>query len=534
MTEMPFAYNVPFFSILLLLMVAMITPFFRKRGKVAFGINMAAVLFCGSMNLALLLVLIEKNTSFTFMMGHFPAPFGNELRAGPFEALLGFVFCFVMALSVLGGARNIFEDVKSKKQYLYFIMLDLLLCSLLALAYTNDMFNAYVFIEINTLVSCAIVMSKDSGKTIVATTRYMIMSCIASGLFLFALSILYGITGQLLMEPLKEAIANLVVTGEFNVPLMAVVGMMALSLAVKSALYPFHTWLPDAHGSATASSSAILSGLVLKGYIVLLIKIIYRVFTPEVMSMTHIGDVIFVLGVLGMIMGSVNALRERHLKKLAAYSSVAQIGYIFMGIGLNSTLGMIAATLHIISHALTKPMIFLSATGLSNVSGHSYEFNNLRGAAHKNKLAGVAFTIGGLSMIGIPLFAGFVSKLFFSMAAFDADWFRLPIVLIALAISTALNAVYYLGAIINIWRLPVTEHGHGHEESTAETHEIETEQENNIITEHYHDEDHSTDNYKNSFGFKLAMGIFIAANFGFGIFFDPIVNVINSGLSLLG
>ena len=162
----------------------MLTPFIRKWGKAACTFNLAAVIFTGAINAALLVNLVSNDASFTYMMGHFPAPFGNELKAGPYEALIATVFCFVMALSIIGGLRNVFEDVKPKKQYLYFIMLDLLLCSLLALTYTNDMFTAYVFIEINTIASCAIVMAKDSGKTIVATTRYMIMSAIGSGLFL--------------------------------------------------------------------------------------------------------------------------------------------------------------------------------------------------------------------------------------------------------------------------------------------------------------------------------------------------------------
>lgn len=551
---MPFIYNVPFISILLLLIIAMLTPFIRKWGKVACTFNLAAVIFTGAINAALLVNLVSNDASFTYMMGHFHAPFGNELKAGPYEALIATVFCFVMALSIIGGLRNVFEDVKPKKQYLYFIMLDLLLCSLLALTYTNDMFTAYVFIEINTIASCAIVMAKDSGKTIVATTRYMIMSAIGSGLFLLGISMIYGFTGHLLMEPLGESIRALWATGQYTIPLVTSIGLVAVAIAIKAALYPFHSWLPSAHASATSTSSSILSGLVLKGYIVLLIKSVYRVFTPEVMQETHMADVLLVLGVLGMMMGSINALRERHLKRMAAYSSVAQIGYIFMGIGINSELGIIAATLHIISHALTKPMLFLSATGLANVSGHSYDFKKLKGAAHKNKLAGIAFTIGGLSMIGIPLFAGFVSKLYFSVGAIESDWFRLPVVLIALAISTALNAVYYLGAVINIWRLPEDHHEghHGYSEevpyiSTPVKHAdltgytldakyehevVETKTAEELALEE-EEHAHHNENYKNSAGFVIAMVIFIASNFGFGIFYEPIVRIIRMGIELL-
>ena len=136
------------------------------------------------------------------MMGHWPAPWGNEIRGGPLEALMATMFCIVMGFSVLGGLGNIFEDVPKKKQYLYFLMMNLLLCSMIALIYTNDMFTAYVFIEINTLAACAIVMAKEGGETIVATIRYLIMSLLGSGLFLMGIALLYNITGHLLMESL--------------------------------------------------------------------------------------------------------------------------------------------------------------------------------------------------------------------------------------------------------------------------------------------------------------------------------------------
>ena len=300
----------------------------------------------------------------TYMMGHFPAPFGNEIRFGPLEAIMAISFCLVMGMSILGGLKDIYHDIRPGKQNLYFLMINLLLCSLLALIYTNDMFTAYVFIEINTLVACAIVMSKDSGETIVATIRYLIMSLLGSGLFLMGLSMLYGITGHLLMVPLQDSIKELVASGQYAIPLTVVVGLMALGIAIKSALYPFHSWLPGAHGSATTSSSAILSGLVLKGYIILLIKMVYRVFTPEIMAELQITNVLLVFGVVGMIMGSVKALKERHIKRMIAYSSVAQIGYIFMGIGLGSTVGIVASCFHILAHAFTKPMLFCSAGGL--------------------------------------------------------------------------------------------------------------------------------------------------------------------------
>ncbi len=579
MHEMPFIYNFPFFSILLTLIGGMSMPIFRN-GRVAQKINMGIIIAVGVMNFILFCNLVATGEHFTYMMGHFPAPWGNEIRGGPFEALMATIFAFVMGFSILGGVFNIYEDVPKKKQYLYFLMMNLLLSSMIALIYTNDMFTAYVFIEINTLAACAIVMSKDSGDTIVATIRYLIMSLLGSGLFLMGIAMLYNITGHLLMESLQPVILQMAESEQYYLPLTVVFAVTTLGLCVKSALYPFHSWLPNAHGSATSSSSAILSGLVLKGYIILLMKMMYRVYTPELLAKLHITDAIFVLGILGMILGSVNALRERHIKRMTAYSSVAQIGYIFMGIGLNSEVGMMAASFHILSHAITKPMLFLAAGGLANVSGHSYEFKDLKGAAHRNKIAGVAFVIGALSMIGIPLFAGFPSKLFFSTAAIHSDYFRLPIVLIALAISTALNALYYLPVCINIWRTKEEAHGHGHGHDEHYGHGAHEESHEHggaahvaasIHESHVHgagarsisagvrtaalhggteaavhgdadsvSEGHDALDAHSSHGktgitpaFVFSMVIFIAANFGFGIFYGPIMEAIKTGLELL-
>lgn len=536
-----FIYNFPFFCIILTMVGGVAMPFIRN-GWIAQKINMGIIAAVGGMNVAVLCqLMVDGGKTVTYMMGHFPAPFGNEIRFGPMEAIMALCFCLVMGMSILGGLKDIYHDVRKGKQNLYFLMINLLLCSLLALIYTNDMFTGYVFIEINTIAACAIVMSKDSGETIVATIRYLIMSLLGSGLFLMGISMLYGITGHLLMVPLKDSIGDLVTSGQYAIPLTVIIGLISLGVAIKSALYPFHSWLPGAHGSATTSSSAILSGLVLKGYIILLIKVIYRVVTPEVMAELQITNVLLVFGVVGMIMGSVRALKERHIKRMIAYSSVAQIGYIFMGIGLGSTVGIMAACFHILSHAFTKPMLFCSAGALVDASGHNYDFKKLRGSALKNPLAGIAFTVGGLSMIGIPLMAGFPSKLYFSTGAIQGDWFRLGVVLTALAISTVLNALYYLPAIINMWtpkKSQEASHGHDHGDAHGahdahggDAHGHAEELANVEDHEDEHEEVHEKPRITVSF--VVSMVIFLASNFALGIFYQPLMNIIEQGISVL-
>ena len=331
----------------------------------------------------------------------------------------------------------------------------LLLCSLLALIYTNDLFTAYVFVEINTISACGLIMIRQTGRTIEAAIRYMIMSLLGSGLLLLGICHLYAVTGQLLMSNIKEQVQLLAAGHQYHITLMVALGLMSVGLAIKSALYPFHAWLPDAYGYATLSSSAILSSLVSKGYIFLLIKIFYRVVGFGLVMESKVVHVLFVFGMIGMIMGSVNAIRTDNVKRMIAYSSVAQIGYIYMGLGLATEAGTVASIYHVLSHAATKSLLFVAAAGLTDASGGEGHFKDITGAAYRNRLAGVAFTAGSLSMVGMPMFSGFISKLFFAQAAVGHTHKMLP-TFIALAISTVLNALYFMKTVIRIYT-PVPE-----------------------------------------------------------------------------
>ena len=178
--------------------------------------------------------------SYTYMMGHFPAPWGNEIRAGLLEAGMALFFCVIMLLSMIGGSKKLIEDVDESKQSLYYILVDLLLSSLLALVYTNDLFTAYVFVEINTISACGLIMIRQNGRTIEAAVRYMIMSLLGSGLFLVGICMLYDLTGHLLMSNIQEAVAQIVANGTYTVPLLVTIAFMSVGLAIKSALFPFH------------------------------------------------------------------------------------------------------------------------------------------------------------------------------------------------------------------------------------------------------------------------------------------------------
>ena len=180
---MSLVQNVPFFSIMLSMFSGIVSSVLPE--KWARRLNMAMILTVGLMSGWLLLFMARSDIgSYTYMMGHFPAPWGNELRVGVLEAGMALFFCIIMLLSLLGGRKKLKGEVEYSKHNVYYILCNLLLSSLLALIYTNDLFTAYVFVEINTIAAAGLIMIRQNGRCIEATVRYMIMSLLGSGLLL--------------------------------------------------------------------------------------------------------------------------------------------------------------------------------------------------------------------------------------------------------------------------------------------------------------------------------------------------------------
>ena len=502
----PLVENFPFFCIFLAILAGVVSAVIPK-GRAAYVLTLCVSGTISVLSALLLDYVFRNNISFTYTMGRFVAPYGNAIKCGPLQALLAMVFSLVVAMSLAGGKRDLFHDVLPEKQRFYFTMVNLLQAALLSLIYTNDVFTGYVFIEISTITACALVMAKDTGTNLIATIRYLFMSLLGSSLFLVGLTFLNSITGYLLMPSIAEEIQKLTAEGNYHIPLVVAIGLIMAGLGIKSAMFPFHLWLPDAHGGATTASSAILSGLVLKGYIVLMMTLMIRVFTMDLMVDMGVTNLILLFGLMGMIFGSLGAMREYHVKRMLAYSSVAQIGYIFMGLGLGTTAGVVASCFHILVHACCKPLLFCCAGRLSAVSGHHRSLKNLRGSAYRDVGAGIGFTVGALSMIGIPLFGGFVSKLYFANASLPTN--RTALILLTIALSTVLNALYYVPALLAIWLKPPAE------------------DEAAVLA------DTTPELLAFDRPFTTAATVLTLAIFVLGIFYHPITDVIEAGVRLI-
>lgn len=445
---MEFFINFPFFTIVISLICAAVSSVLSHKAarRLCLFANIAVI----AMSACTLVYTLVTDSSYTYRMGHFDAPFGNMIRFGPLETFLAVFLCSVLLLSLYGGMKHIYDDNDEHKLNYYFALINLLRAAILALLYTDDVFTAFVFIEICTLSSTGILIIRQVGRTTVAAVRYLIFNLLGSGLFLIGIIILYDITGHLLIPNIASSVAALAESGEYAIPLLMSAALVTLGLAIKSGLFPFCYWMPDTYAYATTASSSIISGIVSKIYIFTSIKMLYRVFGANYVSGSHITDILFVFGLAGIIIGSLHAIKEKNLNRMIAFSSAAQIGYIYVAIGLGSEAGIVAAIFHMLNHAISKPLLFTAADGLIDSVGNRKDFDSLRGSAHNHKLAGLGFTVGSMSMVGIPIFTGFVSKLLISEAATDVPG-KMLVTLVVLSVSTVLNAVYFLHTVVTIY-----------------------------------------------------------------------------------
>lgn len=449
---MLFIVNFPLFTIVLSLFSGALC--FMLPGKAARRYTMCYEAFLTVLCLWIL-QYTYLNGAFTYVMGEFPAPWGNEIRAGVLEATTALIFMIIMLTAVFCGYRFIEKDLDLSKENLYYALLNLMTAALLSMIWTNDLFTGYVFLEILTLTSCGLLIVREIGRTTLAAIRYMILNLLGSGLFLLGVVLLYDLSGHLLMVPIQKVIRELAADPNTLPVLTISTAILTIGLSIKSGLFPFHFWMPDTYGWATPTSAAIMSSLVSKAYIFLLIKIYWRVIGIDIVERMPIRNILLVLGIAGMVIGSVQALHADNINRMAAFSSAANIGYIFMGIGIGGVAGYTAAIFHIFAHAVTKAMLFLTTPRLAEVSGDSLLFKELQGSGLRDRDAGVFFTISAFSMIGIPIFAGFAAKLQFGLAAVEdgAGW-RLILVFLALAVSSMLNALYFVRTIIRIYSRP--------------------------------------------------------------------------------
>ena len=390
------------------------------------------------------LVFSGGGTTIVYSMGGWPAPWGIELVAGSAAVLILLMIAIVVMPIALFSANNLSHEVGASNRTVWFYTLYLLLTGALAgMAVTNDLFNVFVLVEVATLSCCGMVAARNHSRAAEAALTYLILMSLGSALLLGGIGLVYIITGHLNMGYASQELSR--IWQDYPRVIWLAASFLLVGLGVKSALFPLHVWLPDAHSYAPSPASAVLSGLAVKGYLLCLMKILYNVFGGSLIQQLAVDKIITVLGMLGIIVGSVFALAQDELKRRLAFSTVAQLGYAFMGMGLVNTRALTGSLFYVLGHAVSKAALFLAAGAIITTSGKE-RISELAGIGRKMPVTMAVFTIASLSLVGIPLFAGFVGKWNLLLGSLDAgNWLAAAVVIAGSVLCGA-----YLFPIIRI------------------------------------------------------------------------------------
>ncbi|MDZ4180841.1 MAG: proton-conducting transporter membrane subunit [Coriobacteriia bacterium] len=365
----------------------------------------------------MLILRVAAEGPFSYLPGGWEPPYGIELRFDEFSASVG-IICLIGWLAVLYSLHYTewLRAIPKQRIPLYYALLLLNLGGMIGFVVTGDLFNMFVFLEIISLSAYALVAISGEHIAEMAAFKYLLMGAISSLFVLFAVGILFGITGSLNMA---DVTSRLSLPGS-NAPPALALGMLAVGLMVKAALFPLHIWLPDAHAIAPSPVSAVLSGLVVKIGVLGMIRIYQIYYGSGVFDLSVLNHVLVWLGALSILMGAFFAIFQDDIKLMLAYSTISNIGYIVMGLGLATNFSMIGGSVHIFNHALIKATLFFAAGALIYRTGYR-TLSDLRGIGRSMPLTCVAISIGAISIVGIPPTAGFLCKWYIALGAFEAD-----------------------------------------------------------------------------------------------------------------
>ncbi len=370
----------------------------------------------------------------SYWLGGWEPPWGIEYAVDLLNAFVLVIVAGICFSVSIYGRKSLGFEVPDKELPLYTLYI-LLTTGMLGIVVTGDIFNLYVFLEIGSLAAYAMI-AMGGRHSLTASFNYMIMGTVSASFILLGIGYLYVMTGTLNMADISTLLPEL-----YGRPVILVaIALLVVGLSIKTALFPLHTWLPDAYTHAPSAVSAMLSGTFTKVGIYALIRVMFTVISPSyVIETVPVMSILSWVAAIGILAGSVLAIAQYDIKRMLAYSSVSQIGYIFLGIGMANKLAMTGGILHILSHSLMKVGLFMVAgaiiyrTGIRNI-------HQLKGMGKKMPYTMAAFVIGALSMIGIPPTIGFASKFYLAWGALGAgEW----VFVIVILLSSLLTAVYF-------------------------------------------------------------------------------------------
>lgn len=432
--------HLPALQVIVPLLSAPLVLLLRPRG-LAWAASTAASLFAFSISIMLTLGVLDGQ-SFKYYLGNWPAPYGIELSVDAFSALVLLVVTGASTLALLAGRHSLDASIDVERQPLFFAAWLLVLAGLVGIPVSADAFNIFVFMEISALASYVLVAGGSDRRALPAVFKYLIMGTIGATFYLIGIGLVYLMTGTLNLADMELRIHEVA----DQKPILVAAGFITIGLALKAAVFPLHLWLPNAYTYAPHAVTVFLAACSTKVSLYLLLRFDFLVFQPNLVGHdVQFSYFLMPLAVLAILIASGVALFEKNLKRLFAYSSVAQIGYIMLGASLVSLAGLTASVVHIFNHALAKGTLFLAVACLATRCT-GLRLDNIAGAAQRMPWTMGAFVVAGLSLIGIPGTAGFISKWYLITAALAEG--SVGIALIAVIVVSSLMALVYVWRVV--------------------------------------------------------------------------------------
>jgi len=378
----------------------------------------------------------------SYAMGGWEPPYGVEYRLDPANALLALLIAGLAAVVLPFAGPSLANEVPIEKSPWLYAALLLFLAGQMGIAVSGDAFNIFVFLEISSLATYTLIALGRNRRALTASFSYLIMGTVGATFFLIGVGLLYAMTGTLNMADLAARIPEVASSRTVHTAYAFIV----VGVCLKLALFPLHLWLPNAYTYAPSAVTALLAATATKVAIYLLIRFIWTVFGID-FSINEMPTVqlLVPLAIVGLLSTSVVAIGQDKIKRMLAYSSVAQIGYMVLGIGMATELGLTAALLHLFNHALMKGALFMALGCIAYRLGTS-KLDAFRGLGRRMPWTMAAFVAGGLSLIGVPLTVGFISKWYLVLAAIELGWW--PVV--AVIIVGSLLAIVYIWRVVEV------------------------------------------------------------------------------------
>ncbi len=432
--------HLPVLQVVVPLLTAPLAALVRER-TLAWAAATAASLLAFAMAVQLT-IAVGTNGVQGYPVGSWPAPYGIELAVDSFSALLLLVITGASSVALLVAHRTFRDEVPHKRQHLFYAAWLVTLAGLCGMVVTGDAFNVFVFMEISSLGTYILVSGGARREALPAAFKYLVMGTIGATFYLIGVGLIYMVTGTLNIADMHARLAEV----SNPMPVLAAGAFITTGLALKAAVFPLHAWLPNAYTFAPNAVSAFIAACSTKVFLYVLLRFDFFIFQGNLPGdLAQLSQAILPLAVVAVLAASGIALLQSNVKRLLAYSSVAQVGYILIGAGLVSVTGLTAGILHIFNHALAKGTLFLAITCLG-VTCAGFSLERIAGAGRRMPFTMAALVLAGFSLIGLPGTAGFISKWYLVLGALEMG--PLGALLVVPILLGSMIAVFYIWKIV--------------------------------------------------------------------------------------